>query len=144
MAAIVWLILGVVLAVGEAMSGALYLLMLAGGALAAAGFSAATDFSPVIDAGVFAVVSALLVAGVRPIAMRHMRDGNQRQRLGLEALPGSSALVVETVDQHAGLVKINGEEWTARPMDTRDRFPAGSTVSIVRIDGATAIVWGGV
>lgn len=144
MAAIVWLILGVALAVGEVMSGALYLLMLAGGALAAAGFSAVTDFSPVVDAGVFAAVSALLMLGVRPIAMRHMRDGDGSQRLGLEALPGSSALVLETVDQHTGLVRIKGEEWTARPMDTRDRFPVGSTVSVVRIDGATAIVWGGV
>lgn len=144
MAAIVWLILGVAFAVGEVMSGALYLLMLAGGALAAAGFSAVTDFSPVVDGLVFAVVSTLLVLGVRPIAMRHMHDGSQQHRLGLEALPGSSALVLETVNQHAGLVKINGEEWTARPMDLRESFPPGSTVSIARIDGATAIVWGGV
>lgn len=142
MIAILWLILGVALAVGEALSGALFLLMLAGGALAAAGFSALTDFSPVVDVGVFAVVSGLLVVGVRPIALRHMR-GNHIP-MGLEALPGRTAEVLETVERGAGLVKLNGETWTARPMDESDSFPTGSTVHVVRIDGATAIVWGGI
>ena len=67
-----WLVAVIVLLIGEMVSGDLVLLMLGGGALAAAG----ADFllSPPLwaDGVVFAVVSVLLLAFVRPVAKRHM------------------------------------------------------------------------
>jgi membrane protein implicated in regulation of membrane protease activity len=37
-------------------------------------------------------------------------------------------------------VKLVGEVWTARPLNDDDVFEAGDHVTVVKIDGATAVV----
>lgn len=142
MAALLWLAAGIVLAIAEMFVGNLVLLMLSGGALAAAATDAALKPPVWIDAVVFGVVAVLLLATVRPIARRHMLN-RPRVLTNVEALQGSSAVVTERVDDHAGRVKIGGDVWSARVMTPGDVLEPGTQVTVVEIDGATAVVWKG-
>ncbi len=67
-AAVIWLIVALGLAGAEALTGDMFLLMLGGGALAAAGSSWLLDLPIWTDGAVFLVVSVLLMALVRPSA----------------------------------------------------------------------------
>lgn len=141
-AAIIWLIAGVLLAAAEALTGDFFLLMIAGGALATAGVSAVTEFPVWVDAIVFGVVSLTLVLGVRPILLRKFAKPPVLAT-GVAALSGKSALVLEQVSALEGQVKIGGEVWTARPLDETEVYAPGTTVTVMEIDGATAVVWRG-
>ncbi|GAA4474331.1 NfeD family protein [Rhodococcus olei] len=142
MAALVWLVAGVLLAAAEAATGDFFLLMLAGGALVTAGVSAVTDAPVWIDAVVFAVVSLALVVGVRPALLRRFAKPPMLAT-NTAALPGKHALVLEEVSEHRGQVKLDGEVWTARPLDHTEVYPPGTTVTVMEINGATAVVWRG-
>lgn len=136
---LIWLSAAAVLAAAELLSLDLVLVMLAGGA-AAAGVAAAFENTPlIVEALVFALVSAILLFLVRPIARRHLRVGHTRT--GVEALTGSPAVVVEAVDAHTGQVKIGGEVWSARAYDATQTFAPGDQVHVMEISGATALVW---
>ncbi|MGW5317235.1 NfeD family protein [Nocardia thailandica] len=142
MAATVWLVAGLLLAAAEMLTGDLTLLMLGAAALGTAGVSAVTDLPVVADAVVFAVIAAVLILGVRPVLRR--RFGTPPPlATNADALPGKSALVLEPVAEHSGLVKLGGEVWTARPLDPAESYPEGVTVYVMKIDGATAVVWKG-
>ncbi|QCX75646.1 hypothetical protein C9F11_09815 [Streptomyces sp. YIM 121038] len=112
--------------------------MLAVGAVAAAA-TAAVGGGVAAQTIVFAAVSVALIAVVRPIANRHR---SQRPELasGIDALRGRSAVVLERVDASGGRIKLAGEVWSARPLDTEQIFEAGQQVDVVEIDGATAVV----
>ncbi|MGW0042074.1 NfeD family protein [Rhodococcus sp. NPDC003348] len=142
MAAVIWLVAGVLLAAAEAATGDFFLLMLAGGALATAGVSAVTDFPVWIDAVIFALVSLVLILGVRPALLRRFATPPVLPT-NTAALPGKHALVLEEVSEHQGQVKLGGEVWTARPLDHTEVYPPGTTVTVMEIDGATAVVWRG-
>ncbi|WP_072802253.1 NfeD family protein [Rhodococcoides yunnanense] len=142
MAAIIWLIAGIALAAAEALTGDFFLLMIAGGALATAGISAVTDFPVWADAVVFGVVSLVLVLGVRPILLRRFA-APPLLATNAAALAGKSAVVLEQVSAHEGQVKLGGEVWTARPLDESEVYAPGVTVTVMEIDGATAVVWRG-
>ncbi|MCP2288142.1 NfeD family protein [Nocardia amikacinitolerans] len=142
MAAIGWLVAGILLAAAEMLTGDLTLLMIGVAALGTAGVSAAADTSLVIDAVVFAVITAVLMLGVRPVLRR--RFGTPPPiPTNVDALPGKSALVLEEVAAHSGRVKLGGEVWTARPMNPDEVYEPGATVYVMKIDGATAVVWKG-
>ncbi|MBM7461007.1 NfeD family protein [Rhodococcus coprophilus] len=142
-AALIWLIAGVALAAAEALTGDFVLLMLGGAALGTAAVTAVTDAPVWIDAVVFAVFSLVLLLGVRPI-LRRRYSVPPALTMGVEALPGKHALVLEQVGEHAGRVKIDGDVWTARPLDVTEVYEPGTTVTVMQIDGATAVVWRGV
>ncbi len=57
-----------------------------------------------------------------------------------KALEGKSALVLDRVARHEGQVKLDGEIWTARPANDDDVYEPGDHVTVVLIDGATAVV----
>jgi membrane protein implicated in regulation of membrane protease activity len=136
---LIWLIAAGVLAIAEALSLDLVLIMFAVAALATAG-AAAIGAPVVLQVGVFAVVSIGLVATVRPLAQRRLLLPSH-ERTGIEALKGRSAVVVRTVDQHGGRVKLAGEEWSAQAYDPLQVLPIGATVQVMEIRGATAVVW---
>jgi membrane protein implicated in regulation of membrane protease activity len=112
--------------------------MLAVGAAAAA-IAAGLGGDIVVQVLVFAVVSVALIAVVRPIATRHR---SQRPQLvtGIDALKGKQAVVLERVDHAGGRIKLAGEVWSARSLDTGRAYEAGQEVDVVDIEGATAIV----
>ena len=113
--------------------------MLAVGAVAAA-VSAGLGLGVVAQVLVFIVVSVALIAVVRPIAARHSA---QRPQLatGVDALKGKQAVVLERVDGSGnGRIKLAGEIWSARSLDTDRAYEVGEEVDVVEIEGATAIV----
>ncbi|WP_326599753.1 NfeD family protein [Streptomyces sp. NBC_01803] len=112
--------------------------MLAAGGVAAALAAGLTD-SLVAQVIVFAVVSTALILAVRPIA-RRARTQPPALRSGSDALMGKSAVVLERVDGTSGRIKLAGEVWSARALGEDDSYEPGSQVSVVEIDGATAVV----
>ncbi|MCK0175187.1 MULTISPECIES: NfeD family protein [Mycobacteriaceae] len=137
---LIWLILALVLAGAEVLTGDMFLLMLAGGALAATGSSWLLDWPIWADGVVFLAVSVLLLVAVRPALRRRLTSGGGVPDLA-QALEGKPALVLDRVARHEGQVKLDGEVWTARPLDDNDVYEPGDQVTVMRIDGATAVVW---
>lgn len=112
--------------------------MLSVGAVAGA-VTAGLGGGTVLQVVVFAAVSVALIAVVRPVAARH-RAQRPELATGVEALKGRTAVVLERVDASGGRIKLAGEIWSARALDTAQSFEAGREVDVVEIDGATAIV----
>ena len=135
---LIWLIAALALAGAEALTGDMFLLMLGGGALAAAGSSLLFD-ELWVHGAVFLVVSVLLLVLVRPALRRQFMSGKGLPEPA-KALEGKSALVLDRVARHEGQVKLDGEVWTARPLNDNDVYEPGDHVTVVQIDGATAVV----
>jgi membrane protein implicated in regulation of membrane protease activity len=140
--AALWIVLGVVFAIAEMFSLTFVLIMLSGGAFAAA-IAAALGASVPVQAAVFAIVSALALFAVRPVIHRHRLSALESgdEAFGLEAIEGSTGTVLELVDSGQGLVKIDGELWTARSYDATQVIEPGQRVRVIEVKGATAMVW---
>jgi membrane protein implicated in regulation of membrane protease activity len=116
--------------------------MFAAGALAAAG-AAALGAPLLLQVIVFALVSGLSVGAIRPIIIRHARSALEAGEtpFGLEAMEGSHGTVLEEVNADSGMIKIDGELWQARSFDGNEKYLPGERVRVLRVRGATAIVW---
>ena len=134
-----WLGLSIVLGVAEMFSLDLILIMLATGALV--GMIAAVLGLPValqIVAAAAASVAALAV--VRPSMVKRFHGGPELS-LGHGKLVGRQGIVTEDISGLApGRIKLAGEFWTAEPYDDTTSIPAGETVEVLEIRGATAVV----
>lgn len=133
-----WAVITGLLLVGEMLTTTLVLGMLAGGT-AAATIAAVAGAPAGLQFGIFAVVSVGLIALVRPIARKHRRQPPEI-RTGVDALVGNDAEVLDRVDARGGRVKLAGEIWSARAIDTERVHEPGQTVRVIKIDGATALV----
>jgi membrane protein implicated in regulation of membrane protease activity len=136
---LIWLVVAVVLGVVE-----IFTLTAALGVLAAAALVpavlAAVGLPLPVQLILFAIASTAGVVLVRPVALRHMRQP-QLERFGVDALVGKRAYVVREVTDRDGLVRVEGEEWTARSFDESTVIPVGAPVDIMRISGTTAFVY---
>jgi membrane protein implicated in regulation of membrane protease activity len=138
MAWLVWVVVAGVLGLAELHTLTLVLGMLAIAALPAA-LVAALDASPAAQVATFAAASVLLLGVARPVARRH-RHLPPGLRTGSAALVGRQGRAVTTIDDRGGQVRIGGEVWSARLYAGEAPASAGSTVDIVAIEGATALV----
>jgi membrane protein implicated in regulation of membrane protease activity len=136
---IVWLILAAALGAAEifTLTAALGILSIA--ALLTAGV-ALVGLPTGLQLAVFVIASAGGLAGVRPIALRHLRQPPPR-RFGVSALVGKPAYVTKEVTGLDGRVRIGGEEWSARAYDDTLVIPTGAKVDVIEIEGATALVY---
>src|SRR3712207_3962785 len=114
---VIWLIAAVIFAVGEIATLGFFLAPFAGGALVAA-LLAGLDVGAAGQWATFVVVSIALPAALRPLARSHKRMPAQL-RTGTAALIGKSGVVLERIanDEGVGIVKIDGEPWSARAYD---------------------------
>jgi membrane protein implicated in regulation of membrane protease activity len=138
--AVIWLIVGVVLAVAELFTLDFVLIMLGAGAFGAA-LAGLFDAPVPIQLLVFTIVSALGLVVVRPAIRRRLHRDADPALMGVDALEGAEATVIEEVAEGRGMVKIGGELWSARPYDVTQSFAEGAQVRVVEIRGATALVW---
>lgn len=138
--ALIWLLFALGLAASEVLTGDMFLLMLSGGALAAAGSSWLLGLPVWADGAVFLVVSVLLLALVRPVLRRRLTTGTGLLE-PVKALEGKHALVLDQVNHEHGQVKLDGEVWSARAYNEADVYEPGDHVTVMHIDGATAVVW---
>ncbi|MEU4608782.1 NfeD family protein [Kribbella sp. NPDC023972] len=135
---LLWLIIAGLLGTAELMTATLDLLLLAIAALAAAGV-AGLGLGIGLQLLAFAVTAAAMITLVRPVARRHLTS-HEQLRTGVAALIGREAVVLSPVGREPGRVRLNGEEWSARSYDPDLVIPAGTTVDVFAIEGATALV----
>jgi membrane protein implicated in regulation of membrane protease activity len=136
---VVWVVLAVLLAIGEILTPGLFFLgpvALAAGAAALASALGAGLIGSVI---VFLAGSLFSLVLLRPIARRHIQMPSI-SRTGTDALVGRRATVTQKVDGVGGRVLIGGEEWSARSYLEDEAYDEGATVDVVKIEGATALV----
>lgn len=134
-----WLIAAAVLGLAELATVTLSFGLIAIGALVAA-IAAVAGGDLAVQIVAFVLASTASLAGIRPIALRHLRQA-PALKSGTAALVGKPAIVLEDVSAHGGRVRIGGEEWSARPYDETLLIKAGSTVDVMKIEGATALVY---
>ena len=137
---LVWALVAVLLAIGEILTPGLFFLGPIALAAVAASVVAALGAGWAVDLAVFVVGSGASVAGLRPIARRHIHMPFA-MRTGAAALVGASAVVLEQVDASGGRVKIGGEVWSARALDESQVLEPGTRVQVAEIQGATALVY---
>jgi len=136
---IIWLVVAAVLGVVEIVTTRLAFGLIAVAALVGAGVGAVGG-NVALQFGAFVVASAAGLGIVRPFALRHIKQPPPL-RTGTAALVGRSAYVLEEVTARSGRVQIGGEEWSARPYDETLTIPTGSTVDVLQIEGAMALVY---
>lgn len=139
MGAIIWFIAALVLGGLELLVGEFTLLMLAGGALAGGGV--ALFGAPLwASALAFAITSLGLLVFIKP-ALKKWAHKPQALDTSPKALVGTHAEVIEEVGGTGGQVRLDGSIWTARSMDPSHSFAVGERVTVISIDGTTAVVW---
>ena len=140
--ALLWIVLAIALVIAEAFTATILVVFFAAGAAAAAA-AAALDAPLLVQVIVFALVSGLSVAAIRPIVVRHARSALEtgETAFGVEALEGAHGTVLDDVSSNQGMIKIDGELWQARSFDGKETFTAGERVRVVKVRGATVLVW---
>ena len=136
----VWLVVAGGLAVLEVLLPAMIFILLAAGAVGGA-VVAALGGGLLLQVLTFAAVSVGGLALVRPWSRRGLEPPETPS--GVKALVGGQATVLTRVDADSGRVKLNGEEWSARAADPQQVISPGAKVTVLEIDGATAVVWFG-
>ncbi|GAQ67769.1 MULTISPECIES: NfeD family protein [Streptomyces] len=134
-----WLIAAAVLGAAEFFTLTLVFGLLAGAAVVAAvvagvGIGLLGQFVALVAAS----AAGLLI--MRPVVLRHMAQ-QPLVRDGTDALVGRRAEVMQEVTATRGLIRLSGEEWSARALDESLVIPVGAWVDVMEIEGATAVVY---
>ena len=135
-----WAIAAALLAIGEIFTPGLFFLGPVALAAAAAAVVAGVGAPVWVQIVVFAAGALASLAFLRPIARAHLRMP-AAMRTGAAALAGARAVVLQRVDANGGRVRIGGEEWSARTYMADQVLEPGMEVEVVRIEGATALVY---
>jgi len=137
---LIWAIVAVALAVGELLTPGMFFLGPVALAAIAAGIASLLGAVAWLQLIVFIAVSIASLGLLRPIARAHIRMP-ALTRTGTAALVGSKAVVLQRVDVNGGRVRIGGEEWSARAYIDDQVLEPGTRVEVVKIEGATALVY---
>jgi membrane protein implicated in regulation of membrane protease activity len=137
---VIWAVLAVALALGELATPGLFFLGPVAVAAVVAGAVSLVGVAAWLQVLVFLVAAVASVGVLRPIARAHL-SMPPATRTGTAALVGARALVLQRVDAHSGRVRIGGEEWTARAYIDDQVLEPGTSVEVVKIEGATALVY---
>jgi membrane protein implicated in regulation of membrane protease activity len=135
-----WAIAALLLAVGEIFTPGLFFLGPVALAAVAAALAAVAGAAVWLQLLVFALSSLASLGLLRPIARAHLRMP-AAIRTGTAALEGARAVVLQRVDVNGGRVRIGGEEWSARSYMPDQVLEPGAQVEVVKIEGATALVY---
>jgi len=135
-----WAIAALLLAVGEVFTPGLFFLGPIAVAAVAGAVAAAAGAAVWLQLLVFVAASTGSLAVLRPIAKAHLHMP-QAIRTGTAALEGTKAIVLARVDGQGGRVRIGGEEWSARAFMPDQVLEPGTQVEVVKIEGATALVY---
>ena len=92
-----------------------------------------------VQVALFVLVSAVTLALTRPMVRRLMR--RRGEPTNLDRVVGETGRVTETIDNAvpSGAVYVGGKTWTARG-EGEEIIPAGSQVTVVRIEGVKLLV----
>lgn len=139
MESIYWLIFFLILVGIEIATMALTTVWFAGGALAAfllSLFGASLEIQLIA----FVIVSFVLLFFTRPWAAKHVNS--RTEKTNVDSLIGKEARITLEVNNQmeTGTAVVNGQEWTARAMEEKEIYPAGTLVVIQEIRGVKLIV----
>jgi membrane protein implicated in regulation of membrane protease activity len=134
-----WVGAALVLGLIEIASLDLVFTMLALAAVVAAA-GAALGLSFPLQVILFVLAALLSLALLRPLLLRKLKLSGPVVPTNTDANVGQSAEVLVPVTDRSGMVKLRGEQWTARTETPDVQLEVGQIVRVVRIDGATAIV----
>jgi len=140
---VLWLVIVVVAVVLELLTLSLVFAMIAVGALVGGLGTWLLHWPVALQVVAAAVLSALLVFLIRPLLYRVLVHGKPRELTNVDALLGMSARATASFVDGSGYARLaNGETWTARLDDAHERAEVGTgaRLSVVAIDGATAVV----
>lgn len=137
-ASIVWLVLLVAFLAAEAATVSMVSLWFAVSALVAL-LVALLGGPGWLQGTLFLVISAVLLALLRPIVRRYISP--RITATNVDSLIGSTGLVTAAIDNvsAAGQVKLGAMEWTARSTSGQP-IPVGTLVKVDRIEGVKAFV----
>lgn len=136
---IFWLAATVILGITEAVTVTLTSIWFALGAVAA--MIVALFGGPLwLQILLFAIVSLASLLALRPLAKTKL-GGSVKTATNADRIIGREAVVTEQIDNvaGAGAVSVGGIIWTARS-DSNAPIPAGSRVTILRIEGVKVFV----
>ncbi len=132
-----WLIIAVIFGIAELMTTSLTLVWFSIGALVMS-FLAIFIESILLQIIIFGVISVILLV----IATKYLvdRDKDVKYSTNLQGIISKNALVIEDIEAYStGLVKINGEQWTAISKN-EVKIEKNKIVKIVAIEGVKLIV----
>ncbi|MGL4739110.1 MAG: NfeD family protein [Cellulosilyticaceae bacterium] len=136
---IFWLIVCIIFSIAEMAYSGFFLIWFAAGALAAL-FTSFFTSNIIIQSTVFLVVSfVLLITLTKKLTIRF--QGKQTIATNIDALIGRTGTVLEAIgpDDQTGIVKLDGEHWTARST-TGITIPKGTLVVAEQIKGVRLFV----
>lgn len=137
---LIWALAAVLLALGELVTPGMFFLGPVALAAVVAAVAAAVGLGVVVQLLLFIAGSVASIWLLRPIAQRHLHMP-AALRTGTAALEGTKAVVLQRVDANGGRVRIGGEEWSARAYMDDQVLEPGTRVEVVKIEGATALVY---
>ena len=129
--AILWVVLLVVFVAVEAFTVSMVSVWFAFGAVGAM-ITSLLDGELWLQVVVFVVVSAVMLALLRPLSKKYLKP--RIQATNVDALIGVIGIAEEDVDAMNGRVKLGDVTWSARSVGDRT-LPAGSYVRIARVQG---------
>lgn len=86
----------------------------------------------------FAIAAVLSLAVLRPVVRKYLFKKSSGSKTGVDALIHAQARTTSVVTPENGTIRLHNETWTAR--SSSGSIPEDSLVTVVRIDGAVAVV----
>lgn len=135
---IIWLIIVAVMIVIEIITLGLTTIWFGVGAIGAA-IVAWLGYGIWVQIIVFAVLSVVAMAIVRPFAVRYLNK--DKEKTNVDDVIGKTAVVTKEINNElaTGEVQLNGMSWTARSEDGRI-IPEKERVEVVSVQGVKLIV----
>ena len=135
---VLWTILTIASIIIEAVTVNFVSIWFAGGAFAAL-ICSLFNIGIWVEAGVFVVVTIILLIATKPFVKKMTRA--EAEKTNVDSLIGKTAIVTEKIcnNNSEGAAKIDGKIWSARSKTNED-IDAGQAVTIEKIDGVKLIV----
>jgi membrane protein implicated in regulation of membrane protease activity len=135
-----WLSLAFLLAVAEILSLDLVLIMLAVGALAGGVVALIAPDLWWLQIAVAAGVSIATLALLRPTLLAKVRS-LPGYRSSTDKMVGASGVAVSAITRDGGEIKVDGQSWSARPLQPGQVIESGTEIEVYEVDGAIAVVY---
>ena len=141
---ILWSVIGIALMLCEGLTPGTFSLFFGG--LGAFATSAVCYFYPSVAVSgtqqllIFSAMSVFSLLLIRPKIIRRIYNKNKFKQNTLEELLGKHAKALTNLTRNrleTGKALFEGTEWSAVPIEDSPDIPAGSTVTVVQIDGLT-------
>lgn len=135
----IWILAALLLFIIEMFTTGFAVLCLAVGCVGGA-IAAACDMSLEWQLVIFALVSLVALAAVRPVLKRSFYRNGEKVPTNVNAMVGRRGIVCNTIDStDSGRVVIDGVDWKARSVED-EPIVEGTHVEIVAVDSVILIV----